>query len=92
MGFPGGASGKEPTYQCRVHAFELLCHAGKEGLHLVMTEASRGFSRAGEPVWDFSRGVTGSSGSLSCGAREVKSPCVNVPSVVVRFYFLDVGN
>ena len=26
-------------------------HAGKEGL-----EASRGFSGAGEPVWDFSRG------------------------------------
>ena len=50
-------------------------HAGKEGLHLAMTEASRGFSRAGEPVWDFSRGMTGSSGSLSCGAREVKSPC-----------------
>ena len=23
MGFPGGASGKEPTYQCRIHAFEL---------------------------------------------------------------------
>ena len=45
-------------------------HAGKEGL-----EASRGFSGAGEPVWDFSRGMTGSSGSLSCGAREVKSPC-----------------
>ena len=50
-------------------------HAGKEGLHLAMTEASRVFSRAGEPVWDFSRGMTGSSGSLSCGAREVKSPC-----------------
>ena len=50
-------------------------HAGKEGLHLATTEASRGFSRAGEPVWDFSRGMTGSSGSLSCGAREVKSPC-----------------
>jgi len=25
MGFPGGASGKEPTYQCRVHASDLLC-------------------------------------------------------------------
>ena len=25
MGFPGGASGKEPTYQCRIHAFELWC-------------------------------------------------------------------
>ena len=50
-------------------------HAGKEGLHLAMTEAYRGFSRAGEPVWDFSRGMTGSSGSLSCGAREVRSPC-----------------
>ena len=42
-------------------------HAGKEGLHLAMTEASRVFSRAGEPVWDFSRGMSGSSGSLSCG-------------------------
>ena len=37
--------------------------------------ASRGFSRAAAPVWGFSRGMTGSSGSLSCGAREVKSPC-----------------
>ena len=50
-------------------------HAGKEGLHLAMTEASRVFSGAGDPVWDFSRGMTWSSGSLSCGAREVKSPC-----------------
>ena len=49
-------------------------HAGKEGPHLTMTGASRGFSRAGAPVWDFSRVMTGSSGSLSCGAREVKSP------------------
>ena len=42
---------------------------------LTMTEASRGFSGAGEPVWDFSRGMSGSSGSLSCGAREVRCPC-----------------
>ena len=46
-------------------------HGGKEGLHLAMTEAFRVFSRAGEPVWDFSRGMTGSSGSLSCGARDL---------------------
>ena len=26
------------------------------------------------PVWGFPRGTTGSSGSLSCGAREVRSP------------------
>ena len=49
-------------------------HAGKEGPHLEMTGASRGFSRAVAPVWGFSRGTTGSSGSLSCGNREVRSP------------------
>ena len=31
--------------------------------------------RAAAPVWGFTRGTTGSSGSLSCGAREVRSPC-----------------
>ena len=50
-------------------------HAGKDGPHLAMTEGSCGFSRAEAPVWGFTRGTTGSSGSLSCGAREVKSPC-----------------
>ena len=49
-------------------------HAGKEGPHLEMTGASRVFSRAAAPVWGFSRGTTGSSGSLSCGNREVRSP------------------
>ena len=34
--------------------------------HLEMTGASRGFSRAAAPVWGFSRGTMGSSGSLSC--------------------------
>ena len=34
-----------------------------------MTVASRGFSRAVAPVWGFSRGMTGSSGSLSCVAK-----------------------
>ena len=29
---------------------------------------ARGFSRAAAPVWGFSRGTMGSSGSLSCGA------------------------
>ena len=29
-------------------------HAGKEGHHLVMKGASRGFSRAAAPVWGFS--------------------------------------
>ena len=48
--------------------------AVKEGPHLEMTGASRGFSRAAAPVWGFSRGTTGSSGSLSCGNREVRSP------------------
>ena len=40
-----------------------------------MTGASRGFSRAAAPVWGFSRGTMGSSGSLSCGAGEVRSSC-----------------
>ena len=47
---------------------------GKEGPHLKMTGTSRGFSRAAAPVLGFSRGSTGSSGSLSCGNREVRSP------------------
>ena len=50
-------------------------HAGKEGPHLAMTGAYGGFSRAAASVWGFSRGTTGSSGSLSYGAREVRSPC-----------------
>ena len=41
----------------------------KKGPHLAMTGASRGFSPAAAPVSDFSRGTTGSSESLSCGAR-----------------------
>ena len=47
----------------------------KKGPHLAKTEASHGFSRAAASVWGFSRGTTGSSGSLSYGAREVRSPC-----------------
>ena len=50
-------------------------HAGKDAPHLAMTEGSCGFSPAAAPVWGFTRGMTGSSGSLSCGAREVRSPC-----------------
>ena len=41
-----------------------LCHAGKEGPHLAMTGASRGFSRAAVPVWGFhevGRGAQGAS-------------------------------
>ena len=51
-----------------------LGHAGNEGRHLPMTGESPGFSRVAVPVWGFSQGTTGSSGSLSCGAREVRSP------------------
>ena len=50
-------------------------HARKEGRHVVKTGASRRFSRAAASLWGFSRGTTGSSGSLSYGAREVRSPC-----------------
>ena len=35
----------------------------------------QGFPRAAAPVGVFSRGTTRISGSLSCGAREVRSPC-----------------
>ena len=45
-----------------------------QGPHLEMTATSRGFSRAVEPVLGFSRGTMGSSGSLSYGNREVRSP------------------
>ena len=50
-------------------------HAGKEGPQLARTGASQGFPRAAAPVGVFSRGKTRISGSLSCGAREVRSPC-----------------
>ena len=50
-------------------------HTAKEGPHLVRTGASRGYSRAVAPVWCCSRGIMGSSGSLSCGAREVRFLC-----------------
>ena len=36
---------------------------------------SQGFPRAAAPVGVFSRGTMRISGSLSCGAREVRSPC-----------------
>ena len=43
-----------------------LGHAGKEGPHLAMTGASRGFSQGAVPGWGFSRDRTGSSGRLLC--------------------------
>ena len=49
--------------------------AGKEGPQLAMTGASHGFPQAAAPVGVFSRGMTRTSGSLSCGAREFMSPC-----------------
>ena len=49
--------------------------AGKEGPHLAMSGASHGFPQAAAPVGVFSRGTTRTSGSLSCGARELMSPC-----------------
>ena len=44
------------------------------GPQLARTGASQGFPRAAAPVGVFSRGTTRISGSLSCGAREVRSP------------------
>ena len=43
--------------------------------HLAMTGASHGFPQAVAPVGVFSRGTMRTSGSLSCGARELMSPC-----------------
>ena len=54
-------------------------HAGKEGPQLARTGAPQGFPRAAAPVGVFSRGTTRISGSLSCGAREVRSPCACLP-------------
>ena len=48
-------------------------HARKEGRHVAKMGVSRGFSLSVAPVFVFSRGMTGSSGSLSCGAREVRA-------------------
>ena len=48
--------------------------AGKEGPHLSLTGASCGISRTAAPVWVFSRGTMGYSGSLLCGTREVSFP------------------
>ena len=52
-----------------------LGHVGKEGPHIVMTGASCAFSRGAVPGWGFSQDTMGSSGSLSCGDRKVRSPC-----------------
>ena len=40
-----------------------------------MTGASCAFSRGAVPGWGFSQDTMGSSGSLSCGDRKVRSPC-----------------
>ena len=44
---------------------------------------SRGFSRAGEPVWDFSRGMTGSSGSHSHGDLTSLAPHERLPELPI---------
>ena len=67
-----------------VLAHPLLCplhaHHPMQGdmLPLLWTSPPRHllwFPRAAAPVGVFSRGTTRISGSLSCGAREVRSPC-----------------
>ena len=70
-----GLKGVKPPLQFGERTWDCSpCHAGKGGPHLEMTGTSRGLSRAAAPVLGFSRGTTGSSGSLSCGNREVRSP------------------
>ena len=57
----------EPTELTSLQILEL-----SRGL-LSQTGASQGFPRAAAPVGVFSRGTTRISGSLSCGAREVRA-------------------
>ena len=71
-----GLKGVKPPVEFGESSWDCsLGHAEKEGPHLWITRDSRGFSRAVAPVRGFSRGMTMSSESLSCGAREVSSPC-----------------
>ena len=52
---------------------EMATHSSILAWRIPWTEepgGSHGFSRAAAPVWGFSRDMMGSSGSLSCGARE----------------------
>ena len=49
--------------------------AGKEGPRLARTGVSQGFPRAAVPVGVCSGSKTRVSGSLACGAREVRCPC-----------------
>ena len=69
----------------------LLTLQGKGWLTIILSEKVFDFPNTSNPcfeenAWDFwkwdfccwqpvTRGTTGSSGSLSCGAREVRSPC-----------------
>ena len=62
LGFPGGSEVKNLPVMQETH-------------QLARTGASQGFPRVAAPVGVFSRVTTRISGSLSCGAREVRSPC-----------------
>ena len=71
-----GLKGVRPSLQFGERTRDCaLGQAGKEGPHLASMGASQGFPRAAAPVGVFSRGKTRISGSLSCGAREVRSLC-----------------
>ena len=71
-----GVKGVKPPVEFGERTWECSPgHAENEGPHLAMTGASHGFSRAVAPVWSFSQSISESSGSLSCGAKEVRSPC-----------------
>ena len=71
----GGLKGGRPPLQFGERTRDCAPgQAGKEGTHIARTGASQGFPRTAAPMGVFSRGTTRSSGSLSCGAREVRSP------------------
>ena len=65
LGLKSGLNGVKPPVEFGERTRDCsLGHAGKEGPHLAMTGASRGFSQGAVPGWGFSRDRTGSSGRL----------------------------
>ena len=73
---PSGLKGVQPPFPFGERTRDCSPgHARKEGPQLARLGASQGFPRAAAPVGVFSCGTTRTSGSLLCGAREVRSPC-----------------
>ena len=69
------ATGPAPNQPRDHHLLSRQAMQEKKALSPRGWGASQGFPRAAAPVGVFSQGTTRISGSLSCGAREVRSPC-----------------